>query len=134
VTVSNYHHNLKAGNIPPDCGLDEFVPMFLAAKSDHKCGIWADHVTSWLAMRENHDGFALLRYEDLIQDPIAALSSVTAFLETSGFPAIDRSERNLRHTIDLSSANRLRALEKTQGVARTKSHTSREKLEVRKSD
>src|ERR1700677_2078955 len=126
VAVSNYHHNLKAGNIPPDCGLENFVPMFLAAKFDHKCGTWADHVISWLATRENRDGFAVLRYEDLIQDPVAALARVAAFLETSGFPAVDRSEGNLQHAVELSSADRLRALEKTQGAAWTRSHASRE--------
>lgn len=127
VAVSNYHHNLKAGNIPPDCKLENFVPMFLAAKFDHKCGTWADHVASWLATRENRHGFALLRYEDLTQDPVAALSRIAGFLETSGFAVIDRRESDLQRAVDLSSADRMRALEKTQGPAWTRSHTSREK-------
>jgi hypothetical protein len=126
VAVSNYHHNQKAGNIPSDCKIDDFIPMFLAGKFDKRCGTWADHVTSWLATRENRQGFCLLRYEDLKANPVATLARIAGFLEDGKFRGIDRSERNLQRVIELSSADNMRALEKAQGGAWTRSHTSRE--------
>ena len=126
VAVSNYHHNQTAGNIPSDCKIEDFVPMFLAAKFEKKRGTWGDHVTSWLATRENRHGFCLLRYEDLKGDPAAALSRIAGFLETCNFDGIPRSERDFQRAIDLSSADHMRALEKTQGQAWVRSHISRE--------
>lgn len=125
VVVSNYHHNQKAGNISADCKIEDFVPMFLAGEFDKKCGTWGDHVTSWLATRKDHSGFLLVRYEDLKADPLTELSRISRFLETSGFRGIDGSARNLNRVIDLSSADRMRALEKTQGEAWTRTHASR---------
>ena len=126
VAVSNYYHNQRAGNIPAECKIEDFVPMFLAAKFDKRCGTWADHVTSWLATRENGHGFLLLKYEDLKEDPVAALSRIAEFLTACGFSGIDRSERNFQRVVDLSSADRMRALEKSQGQAWVRGHASRE--------
>lgn len=115
VAVSFYHHNLKAGNIPDGFPMDEFVAGFLVAKYDHWWGSWGDNVQSWLAMRQGRDTFLLLRYEEMKQDPQRELLKIASFLETRGFPGIDASAQNLARAIELSSPERMRALEQQEG-------------------
>ena len=127
VAVSNYHHNQKAGNIPTDCKIEDFIPMFLAGRFDKKCGTWGDHVTSWLATRENDPSFLLVRYEDLKVDPFTELARVSRFLGQCGFPVAGESVHDLQQAVELSSASRMRALEAIQGRDWTRSHYSRAK-------
>ena len=115
VAVSYYHHNVKAGNIPDDYPMASFVPRFIAGEFDRIFGSWRDNVLSWTTLRLGSPRFLLLRYEDMKRDPASALSSVAAFLEQCSFPKIDASPGALQQAIDLSSPERMRALEKQEG-------------------
>jgi hypothetical protein len=114
VCVSNYHHNVKANNIPETYPMDEFVPRFLRAEFDAQFGSWADNAGSWLAMRENYDGFLLLRYEDMKKDSAVELGKVANFLHRFSFRNIEATPERLAKAITLSTPERMRELEKQE--------------------
>jgi hypothetical protein len=115
VAVSFYHHNVKAGNIPEDYPMDDFIPRFIAAEFDSRWGSWAESVVSWLTLRQGQPNFLLLRYEDMKSDPQGQLSRVAEFLHQCTFRQIDSSREKLQRAVDLSTPERMRALEKEQG-------------------
>jgi Sulfotransferase domain len=117
VAVSFYHHNVKARNIPDDYPMRSFVPRFIAGEFDPKFGSWRDNVLSWTVLREGQPNFLMLRYEDMKRDPVAALASVVAFLERSSFRKIASDSAALQRAIELSSADRMRALEKQEAAS-----------------
>jgi hypothetical protein len=114
VAVSFYHHNVKAGNIPDDYPLEKFIPRFVAAEFDAKWGTWADHVMSWIALRQNQPTFLLLRYEDMKKDTVRELARVAEFLKQCSFRTTDSSPEKLRQVAESSSPERMRAMEKDQ--------------------
>ena len=114
VAVSFYHHNVKARNIPDDYPMVQFVLRFIAGEFDPKFGSWRDNVLSWTVLRKDDPGFLLLRYEDMKRDTAGVLADVVAFLRRSSFRKIDSNPEALRRTIELSSAENMRALEKQE--------------------
>lgn len=114
VAVSFYHHNIKVRNIADDYPIEDFVPRFINAEFDAKWGSWADHVLSWLRLRQDSPGFILLRYESMKRQPEAELARVAAFLQSCSFRAIDPSHGKLQRAVELSSPERMRTLEKHQ--------------------
>ena len=114
VAVSFYHHNVKARNIPDDYPMESFVPRFIAAEFDRAFGSWRDNVLSWTMLRGSSPDFLMIRYEDLKRDTVATLSQVVAFLERCSFRNIDASTEALQRTVELSSPERMRALEKEE--------------------
>ena len=114
VAVSFYHHNVKARNIPDDYPMASFVPRFIAGEFDRKFGSWRDNVLSWTALRAEDPGFVMLRYEEMKRDTAAALLRIAEFLERSSFRKFDSSPQALQRAIELSSPERMRALEKQE--------------------
>jgi hypothetical protein len=114
VVVSNYHHNLKAGNIPDGYSWDEFVPRFLKAEFDKPFGSWADHVASWIYLREHDPGFLLLRYEEMKKDSPGELRRIARFLEQCSFRQLEFQPERLERAVELSSPERMRELERQQ--------------------
>jgi hypothetical protein len=114
VAVSFYHHNVKVGNIPDDYPLDAFIPRFVAAEFDVKWGSWAEHVMSWIALRQSQPTFLLLRYEDMKKDAVGELARVAEFLKQCSFRNVDDRPEKLRQAAEASSPERMRALEKDQ--------------------
>ncbi|MGA2645223.1 MAG: sulfotransferase domain-containing protein [Candidatus Sulfotelmatobacter sp.] len=114
VAVSFYHHNVKARNISDDYPITSFVPRFVAGEFDRKFGSWRDNVLSWTVLRREDPRFLMLRYEDLKHDAVAALNNVVAFLERCSFRKIDSSAPALQRAVELSSSERMRALEKQE--------------------
>jgi len=112
VAVSFYHHNVKAKNISDSYPIDEFIPRFIQAEFDPWWGSWGDNVMSWIVMRQESDTFLSLRYEDMKANPPQELAKIASFLQRSGFPNIDISPKKLSQAIELSSPERMRALEK----------------------
>ena len=111
VAVSFYHSNLKVRRFSDEVTLDEFVDRFVAAKiwpSVDIYGTWENHVLSWVRMRGDSEGFCFLRYEDMLRDPVAELKKMAPVLK------INPSPETLARAVELSSADRMRALEKTQ--------------------
>ena len=115
VAVSFYHHNVKARNISDDYPMASFVPRFIAGELDRKFGSWRDNVLSWTSLRQGDPRFLMLRYEDMKRDSTNALASVVTFLERCSFRKIDSSPEALRRTIESSSPEKMRALEKEEG-------------------
>jgi len=115
VAVSFYHHNVKAGNLPDNYPMELFIRRFIAAEFDRKWGSWSDHVSSWLALREDRPEFLLLRYENMKTDPIRELQRICSFLRHNSFPPIDTSFPALERAVELSSCERMRKLEMTEG-------------------
>jgi hypothetical protein len=115
VAVSFYHHNVKAGNIPENYPMDDFIPRFIAAEFDSRWGCWAESVISWLVLRRENPNFLMLRYEDMKSDPQSQLLRVAEFLRQRSFRNIDSTPEKLQRAVDLSTPERMRALEKEQG-------------------
>jgi len=114
VAVSFYHHNVKARNIPDDYPMASFVPRFIAGEFDRKFGSWRDNVLSWTVLRKDDPWFLMLRYEDLKRDTAHVLANVVVFLDRCSFRKIDSSPQALQRAVELSSPERMRALEKQE--------------------
>jgi hypothetical protein len=82
-------------------------------------GSWGEHVGSWLGARRESVDFLLLRYEDMLEDPVRELGRVAAFL------SVGCTEEHLRRVIGLSSADFMRKLERKQAHSWTPTRKSR---------
>lgn len=109
VALSNYHWEMKQRSMGDSYPIGEFVPQFMEPLFWPRLGSWADHVTSWLSTRQGKEGFLLLRYEDMLANPEQELGKVARLL------GVDPTPERLRRATELSSADRMRKLEKTQG-------------------
>jgi len=111
VAVSFYYYNLKVRVIPDGSPMDEFVERWVAAKVvgyADRVGCWEDHVLSWVRLRQGKPGFRLVRYEDLLADPVKELTGLASLLNIEATP--ERIER----AVQLSSAGHMQSLEKVQ--------------------
>ena len=106
VAVSYYHFVRKA-KLLVDASMDEFMTKFMDGQID-PYGNWGENVGSWLGARRNTDKFIVVRYEDLLENTEAELARIADMLE------IAADERLLRHAVENSQADRMRALEQTQ--------------------
>lgn len=113
VTVSAYHYSIKVKLLPDTCPMEEFVPLFMSGTfgsgllADPRWGSWYDNVASWLAMQHNRK-FLLLRYEDMLNDAARELRKVADFLGTNA------TAERITRAVELSSADKMREMEKTQ--------------------
>jgi hypothetical protein len=114
VAVSFYHHHVKAGNLPDGYPMDAYIPRFVDGEFDSAFGSWGDNVQSWLALRGENSDFLLLQYEHMLRSPEEALRKVGAFLAARSFPNLDMGPQAIRRAVELSSPDRMRALEKQQ--------------------
>ncbi|MGA2389734.1 MAG: sulfotransferase domain-containing protein [Candidatus Sulfotelmatobacter sp.] len=114
VAISYYHHNVKARNISDDYSISKFVRRFMAGEFDPKFGSWRDNVLSWTALRTGDPRFLMLRYEDMKVNPVTVLESVVTFLKRCSFREFDSSPNAIQRAIELSSPERMRALEKQE--------------------
>jgi len=110
VAVSNYHWELKLRSVRDGFPIEDFVPRWMEPQFWPRIGSWGDHVTSWLSTRQGNEGFLLLRYEDLKQDPQRALAQAAEFL------GIEPSMERLNRAVELSSAENMRKLEKQESA------------------
>jgi hypothetical protein len=108
VLVSYYEFQLKRRVISDDCSLEEFLPRFMESEFEPKTGCWRDHVLSWIATRGGQQGFLLLRYEDMLANTQKESAKITSFL------GLDSNPGRIARAVALSSAGRMRQLEKEQ--------------------
>lgn len=111
VAVSYYHYAIKIKWIDQNYPIEQFVPRLISGEFDVRArwaAAWSDHVMSWVSMRNESDGFLLLRYEDMIQDAEHELSRVASFLNFEPTP------ERLTRAVQLSSADHMRNLEKRE--------------------
>jgi hypothetical protein len=109
VAVSNYHWELKKGSFRDEFPLQEFVARWMDGYYWPRIGNWADHVTSWVSTRRDHKGFLLVRYEDVMTNTERELERLARFSAIEGTP------EKLRRAAELSSAERMRRLESSEG-------------------
>jgi hypothetical protein len=109
VALSLYNFRRKYRSIDDSYPIEQYVAQrFLPGDLDVS---WGEHVGSWLGTRMHHSGFLLVRYEDLLQEPMRELGRVASFL------GISAGAEALALAIQRSSANRLRELEKSEHEA-----------------
>ena len=111
VAVSFYYYNLKVRVIPDGYPMDEFVERWVAANVvgyADRVGCWEDHVLSWVRLREGKPGFRLVRYEDLLADPVKELTALASLLH------IEATQERIERAVQLSSAGHMQSLEKSQ--------------------
>ena len=108
VLISYYEFQLKRRVISDDCSLEEFLPRFMESAIEPKIGSWRDHVVSWIATRGGQENFLLLRYEEMLANTPNEAAKISAFL------GVDTSAERTARAVELSSADRMRKLEKEQ--------------------
>jgi len=111
IAVSLYYYSQKIRILPNDYSMDIFVRRYIddtILPLWNRRGSWEDHVLSWIRLRQGRSTFCLIRYEDLLSDPVAQLSKAARILRIE--PAPERIER----AINLSSASNMRSLEQVQ--------------------
>jgi hypothetical protein len=127
VLLSYYEFQLKRRVITESCSLEKFVPRFMDSEFEPKTGSWRDHVLSWTATRRGQENFLLLRYEDMLANTQQESTRIAAFL------GLDSSPERTARAIALSSADRMRKLEKEQsGQWKETKKTRQDKPFVRK--
>jgi len=109
VAVSNYHWEMKQRSMKESYPIEAFVERWMEPVYWARLGCWGDHVTSWLCTRQGREGFLLLRYEDMLADAEKEIAKVARVL------GIDAQKERLARAVELSSADRMRRLEKDQG-------------------
>lgn len=107
VALSYYHHQVKMKTIKDGYPIGQYVSRFISGELN-SFGSWAENVGSWLGARQDTSGFLLLRYEDILEQPMRELSKVASFL------AINAPEERLEKAVKLSAAENMRKLEKEQ--------------------
>jgi Sulfotransferase domain len=121
VAVSEYHFDLKKRYIDPTLSLEDFVKRFIAGQTAGY-GSWWEHAAGWIAARHGNPAFLLVRYEDLLSDSIAETARIAAFL------GIHAGPERLQETVERSSADRMRKLEKQQADQWTGTRNTRQDI------
>src|SRR6202140_3821838 len=108
VFISYYEFQLKRRVISDDCSLEEFLPRFMESEIEPKIGPWRDHAVSWTATRDGQKNFLLLRYEDMVTNTQKETTKIPSFL------SLDSNPGRIARAVALSTADRMRKLEKEQ--------------------
>jgi hypothetical protein len=105
VALSYYEFQLKRRVISDDLTFETFLPRFMKSEFEPQRGNWADHVVSWVALRQGRSEFLLLRYEDMKERTEQEAAKIATFLN------LDADPERVARAIQLSSVQRMRALE-----------------------
>jgi hypothetical protein len=108
VALSYYAFHLKYMHLEDSVGLEQFVDDFVSGHQKSEWASWGENVGSWVYARGRSPSFLLLRYEDMQSDPVKELGRVADFMGIAAEPG------RLQKAVDLSSADRMRELEKLQ--------------------
>lgn len=127
VLISYYEFQLKRRVISDECTLEQFSSRFMRSAVQPKFGSWRDHVLSWIGTRAGRDSFLLLRYEDMLANTHQAATKIASFL------GLDSDPERIARAVELSSADRMRRLEKQQaGQWSATKNTRQDKPFIRK--
>jgi sulfotransferase family protein len=109
VALSYYDFQRKYRQIADGYPIEQYVDDFVRGRlGSEDWGTWGENVASWVYTRRWRNDFLLLRYEDMMQDTTRELASIGRFLGMAPDPA------RLERAVSLSSADRMRALEKAE--------------------
>lgn len=111
VALSYYDFSRKYRHFEDSYPLDRYIGDFVKGRliSAAGWGTWGENVASWVFARGARPGFLLVRYEDMKERPEQELTRIAEFL------GIDASPELLQTTLDRSSPDRMRAMEKAHG-------------------
>jgi Sulfotransferase domain len=110
VALSYYDFSRKYRHFEDSYPLESYIGDFVNGRLlSADWGTWGENVASWVFARGARPGFLLLRYEDMKAQPERELTRL------AGFFGIDATPELLRTTIERSSSDRMREMEKTQG-------------------
>jgi hypothetical protein len=110
VAVSTYYYSIKRRSIPDTLLLDDFIPQFLGGQFFVDFGTWQEHVQSWHATRDGKSGFVCVKYEDMLTKPVEQLAKIASALH------VEATTEALARALELSSAARMKTLEKEQSI------------------
>ena len=110
IAVSYYHYQIKMRRFDDGYPLEDFVSSFVSGEIG-RYGSWGENVGSWIGARQGTDGFLLLRYEDMLRETVHELGKIAEFL------SLDLSKEHLEQVVELSSADRMRRLEREQAAS-----------------
>ena len=89
-----------------DVAFDEFIERYIAGRVHPLFGSWAHHAGSWWgAMNGDEAHFLLIRYEDLLDDPLPLVARICDFL------GLDRDETRIMRAVERASFGRLKKRE-----------------------
>jgi hypothetical protein len=109
VVLSYYDFQRKYMQIDDAYPLEQYVDDFVNGKLiSIGWGTWGENVASWIYTRGKRNNFLLMRYEDMKNDTERELKRISEFLDIPADP------KRLRHAVESSSADRMRALEKLE--------------------
>jgi Sulfotransferase domain len=109
VALSYYDFQRKYRQIEDSYTLEHYVDDFVSGRLiSADWGTWAENVASWIFTRGQRQEFLLLRYEDMIKDTASELARIARFL------GIEPAPSALQRAIEMSSADRMRELEKKE--------------------
>jgi len=129
VAISQYHWEMKQKSVKDGYPIEDFIPRWIEGIYWARLANWGDHVNSWLSTRQGRDSFVTVRYEDLIANPLPELAKVAKML------GIEASHERLTRAVELSSVDRMRQLESTQGDKWVQTrYTRQDKAFVRKAE
>jgi len=110
VALSYYDFSRKYRHIEDNYPLERYIGDFVTGRLiSADWGTWGENVASWVFARGARPGFLLLRYEDMQAYPERELTRLAEFLRIGASPEL------LQTTLERSSADRMREMEKTQG-------------------
>ncbi len=107
VVISYWYHQLKFGTVDKNVSMDCFVNKFIMGKLD-SYGSWGENVGSWLGARSNDPSFLLVRYEDLLTDPLQEMRRIQHFI------GCDLTESNILDAIENSSFKKMSMMEEKE--------------------
>jgi Sulfotransferase domain len=109
VALSYYDFQRKYRQIEDNHPLERYVDDFVFGRLNSAgWGTWSENVASWLFTRGHRRDFLLLRYEEMMHDTVAQLERIASFLR------IEADSARLQRAVELSSADRMRELEKLE--------------------
>jgi hypothetical protein len=109
VALSYYDFHRKYRQIEDNYPLESWVRDFVEGKLiSADWGSWGENVASWLYTRGQSEDFLLLRYEDMTENPARELAKVARHLGKNA------TAEQLKRAVELSSADRMRELEKAE--------------------
>jgi hypothetical protein len=110
VVLSEYYFDIKRCAIADDFPLDQFVSRFVRGELNHPYGTWGENTATWFYTRGNSPRLLLVTYEALQSEGPQQMARIAEFIGVQADP--DR----IAFAIAQSSADRMRELEKKQGL------------------
>ena len=109
VVLSYYDFQRKYRHIQDGYPMQSYVNDFVSGNLNSRdWGTWGENVASWFYTRGKTKDFLLLRYENMMEDPVRELARTATFLGVDSDPA------RIEQAVQRSSAERMREMEKRE--------------------